>query len=71
MNRFKIINIYKEKTVDTFGIMSLKEFAKAINKPESTVRTWRQRGEIPEHCFKVIGGTVFVRVQEIQAFLAA
>lgn len=57
--------------MNAFGIMSLKEFAKAINKPESTVRTWRQRGEIPEHCFKVIGGTVFVRVQEIQAFLAA
>ena len=57
--------------MSTFGIMSLKEFAKAINKPESTIRTWRRRGEIPEHCFKVIGGTVFVRVQEMQAFLAA
>lgn len=54
-----------------FNIMKIKDFAKQIGTPESTVRTWRRRGEIPEHCFLVIGSTVFVKINEIQAFIAA
>lgn len=46
-----------------FGVMSIKEFAKAIGKPESTVRTWRLRGDMPPECFKVVAGTVFVKVK--------
>lgn len=57
--------------METFGLMKLKDFAKSIKTPESTVRTWRRRKEIPENCFKVIGTTVFVRVKEIQAFIGA
>lgn len=57
--------------METFGLMKLKDFAKSINTPESTVRTWKRRKEIPENCFKVIGTTVFVRVKEIQAFIGA
>ena len=34
-----------------FNIMKIKDFAKQIGIPESTVRTWRRRGEIPEQCF--------------------
>ena len=47
-----------------FNIMKIKDFAKQIGIPESTVRTWRRRGEIPEQCFLVIGSTVFVKVEE-------
>ena len=54
-----------------FNIMKIKDFAKQIGIPESTVRTWRRRGEIPEQCFLVIGSTVFVKVNEFQAFIAA
>ena len=43
-----------------FNIMKIKDFAKQIGIPESTVRTWRRRGEIPEQCFLVIGSTVSV-----------
>ncbi len=57
--------------MEMFGLMKLKDFAKSINTPESTVRTWKRRKEIPENCFKVIGTTVFVRVKEIQAFIGA
>ena len=53
------------------NIMKIKDFAKQIGIPESTVRTWRRRGEIPEQCFLVIGSTVFVKVNEFQAFIAA
>ena len=54
-----------------FNIMKIKDFAKQIGIAESTVRTWRRRGEIPEQCFLVIGSTVFVKVNEFQAFIAA
>ena len=54
-----------------FNIMKIKDFAKQIGIPESTVRTWRRRGEIPEQCFFIIGSTVFVKVNEFQAFIAA
>ena len=54
-----------------FNIMKIKDFAKQIGIPESTIRTWRRRGEIPEQCFLVIGSTVFVKVNEFQAFIAA
>ena len=54
-----------------FNIMKIKDFAKQIGIPESTVRTWRRRGEIPEQCFLVIGSTVFVKVNEFQAFITA
>lgn len=55
--------------METFKIMKLKDFAKEIKTPESTVRTWKRRGEIPANCFLVIGSTVFVRVNEIQQWL--
>lgn len=52
-----------------FGLISIKEFAQILRKPESTIRTWRKRGVIPAKCFKVIGSTVFVRVKEMQDWL--
>lgn len=48
--------------LNTYGIVSIKDFAKQLGKPESTVRTWKLRGDIPNECFLTIGGTVFVKV---------
>lgn len=53
-----------------FGLISIKDFAKSLGKPESTVRTWKLRGNMPSNCFKVIAGTVFVRVEEVKEFLS-
>ena len=53
-----------------FNIMKIKDFAKQIGIPESTVRTWRRRGEIPEQCFLVIGSTVFVKVEEVRKWIS-
>ncbi len=50
----------------SFGLMKLKDAAKMVNVPESTFRTWRQRGDIPEDCFKVIGGSVFIKSKKFQ-----
>lgn len=55
--------------METLGIITIKDFAKLMNKPESTIRTWRLREQIPKTCFKVIGSTVFVKIQEIKKFL--
>ena len=54
-----------------FNIIPIKEFARQLGKPESTIRTWKRRGDIPAHCFKEVGNTIFVKVKEIQEWLAA
>lgn len=56
--------------MEQFNIMKLKDFAKEIGIPESTVRTWKRREEIPAVCFKIIGSTVFVKVKEMQEWIA-
>ncbi len=54
-----------------FGIITIRDFAKSIGKPESTIRTWKRRGDIPSSCFKEVGNTIFVKLKEIQEWLAA
>lgn len=49
-----------------FNILRLKEFAESIKVPESTVRTWKRRGDIPKNCFLIIGSTVFVKVDQFR-----
>jgi len=51
------------------GLITLKEFAKMLGKPESTIRTWKDRDELPAFLFKKIGGTVFVRGNRIQEWI--
>lgn len=51
------------------GLITLKEFAKLLDKPESTIRTWKDRGELPAFLFKKVGGTVFVRENRIQEWI--
>ena len=48
------------------GILSIKDFAKLMKKPESTIRTWKLRGDIPQECFLVIGSTIFVIVDKFK-----
>ena len=52
-----------------FGLMKLKPFAEELGVPESTIRTWKLRGNIPLSCFKIIGTTVFVKVDEFKKFI--
>ena len=55
--------------MENFGLISLAELAKKLGKKESTVRTWKLRGEIPAECFKTIGSSVFVKVKEVEKFI--
>ena len=52
-----------------FGLISLKDFSKELGKPESTIRTWKRRGELPDDLFKVIGNTIFVRVKKFEEWV--
>ena len=56
--------------MEKFNIMKLKDFAKEIGTPESTIRTWKRRGDIPKECFLIIGTTIFVKVVEFQQWIA-
>lgn len=51
------------------GLMKIKDLAQELKTPESTLRTWKRRGDIPLSCFKEIGGTVFVRVEKFKEWL--
>ncbi len=52
-----------------FGLMTIKDLAKELNKPESTINTWRRRGDLPSSLFKPIGGTIFVRVNRFKEWV--
>jgi len=50
------------------NVISIKDFAKKIKKPASTIYEWRRKGTIPPSCFKVLAGSIFVKVREMQEF---
>ena len=52
-----------------FDLITIKELAKELGKPESTIRTWKQRGELPPEIFKTIGGTIFVRAEKFREWV--
>lgn len=52
-----------------FGLMTIKDLAEELGKPESTIRTWKRRGDLPPSLFKNIGGTVFVRQEKFKEWV--
>ena len=52
-----------------FGLMKIKEFAAELGVPESTIYSWRRKGDIPPSCFKSIGGSIFVKIDEMKLWL--
>lgn len=53
------------------NVISIKDFAKKIKKPASTIYEWRRKKVIPENCFKLVAGSIFVKVSEMQEFFNA
>ena len=51
-----------------FNLIDIKEFSKMIGKPESTVRTWRRRGDLPSQIFLKIGNSIFIKTAEFEKF---
>ena len=54
-----------------FNLMKIKDFAKELGVPESTIYTWKKRENIPTECFKQIGGSWFVRVEPMMKWIAS
>lgn len=52
-----------------FGLITLKEFSKRLGKPESTIRTWKRRGDLPSFLFKKIGGDVFIKIKKFEKWV--
>ncbi len=50
------------------NLMKLPDFSKEIKIPESTVRTWKRRGDIPPECFLILGSTVFIKLDKFYEF---
>lgn len=48
------------------GLVKISALALELGVPESTIRTWIRRGDIPPACIIKIGGTVFVIVAKLK-----
>lgn len=46
--------------MESKNIYTLKDVSKIMNKSESTIRTWKRVGAMPQELFKKVGGTIFV-----------
>ena len=57
--------------METFGILTVKEFAKIIGRGKSTIYDWKNNGTLPASCFKQVGGIWYIKVDEMKAFMAA
>ena len=49
--------------------MKVKAFAADLGVPESTIYSWRKRGDITPSCFTCIGGKIFVKINEMKLWL--
>lgn len=57
--------------METFGILTIPQFAKMIGRGKSTIYDWKNNGTLPASCFKQLGGIWYIKVDEMKAFMAA
>lgn len=50
-------------------LLTIKDFADELGKPQSTIRTWIRRKEIPDDVITKIGGTIFIRLEKFKKWL--
>ena len=51
------------------NLLTLSVAAEKLKVAESTLRTWKRRGDIPEECFKKIGTRVFMRKDKFEEWV--
>lgn len=56
----KYMELHEECNNFMCNLLSIKEFSVKLKKPESTIRTWIRRGDIPKKIIKKIGSTIFI-----------
>ncbi len=52
-----------------FGLISIKDFSRELKKPESTIRTWKRRSDLPAFIFINIGSTVFIKIKKFEEWV--
>lgn len=57
--------------MEKLGILSIKDFAKMLGRGKSTIYDWKNNGTLPKNCFKKVGGTWYVKIEQVKAFMAA
>lgn len=52
-----------------FGLISIKDFSRELKNPESTIRTWKRRSDLPAFIFINIGSTVFIKIKKFEEWV--
>ena len=52
------------------NLITIKEFAKILDKPASTIYSWKDKGDLPAELFLQIGGTWFVKMNRFNEWAA-
>jgi len=50
-------------------LIRIKDLAANLKVPESTIYSWRNRGDIPSECFLKIGGTIFIQIERFNKWV--
>lgn len=66
-NKTNLDNKHVDKNM--YKLITIKDFANELNKPENTIRTWRNRGDIPRELFFEIGKTVFIKLDMFNSWV--
>ncbi len=56
-------------TFNELGLIRIDDLADILKISSNTIRTWKQRENIPPKCFLKVAGTVFVKVNEIKQWI--
>ena len=65
------LNVLDKEMATLLGVLSMNDFAKVMERGRSTIYDWKNKGKLPANCFKRIGGTWYVKVDKMKAFMAA
>lgn len=52
------------------NLKTIKEFAKELHKPISTIYSWKDKGNLPKELFLQIGGSWFVKMNRFNEWAA-
>jgi len=47
-----------------------KNFAEMLGKPQSTIYSWKNKGDLPQEIFFQIGGTWFIKINKFNELTA-
>ena len=52
------------------NLITIKTFADYLQKPISTIYSWKDRGDLPQEIFLKIGGSWFIKLNKFNEWAA-